>query len=448
MRVRDSENTRSKDGKTSGLPSEPSSSSSPRRRASGTMEEEPQAEEQPTDPRDETETVGPGAEDEEEELAEASSPSWRKTRRDRRDSDSDSSLKAVEDLQLWEQQEESLPEVLPPEVLGWLLLRRSNLSQQERLSVQAAARNSLKVDDIERALRSMEDELSMDPHRAAARHDPRRRTYWMEEDGQWSLLLGDSEDLDEIAESGSTMFVGDRLPSQVYQDPNAMAWYQGQDDWSASAEDSSWWGESSWDEASWWSDPLQLDVLSMEEQKEVDEAFAVAEQKARTFIQARQAVKARNLSRGFYSYNPGSKGGSFKGKGKSKGKSKGHGKNRSPAPPMPTTFAASSEDPQGFLGAAVGDPSYTGCFICGDKSHDFRSCPKRSTARAGKGSRGGHVHFVDAQVSMWQTHASWMTARRSWPSRRSTLIRPPPGSSRPSLRTPGLCRMMSLQAMQ
>ncbi|CAE7347134.1 RE1 [Symbiodinium sp. KB8] len=398
VRVRGSENPRSKDGKPAGLLSEPSSSSSPRRRASGTMEEEPQAEEQPTEQRDETETVGPGADDEEEELADASSPSWRRKRRDRRDSDSDSSLKAVEDLQLWEQQEESLPEVLPPEVLGWLLLRRSNLSQQERLSVQAAARNSLKVDDIERALRSMEDELSMDPHRAAARRDPRRRTYWMEEDGQWSLLLGDPEDLDEIAESGSTMFVGDRLPSQVYQDPSAIAWYQGQDDWNASADDSSWWGESSWDEASWWSDPLELDALSMEEQKEVDEAFAVAEQKARTFVQARQAVKARNLSRGFYSYNPGSKSGSFKGKGKGKGKSKGHGKNRPHAPPMPTTFAASSEDPQGFLGAAVGDPSYTGCFICGDKSHDFRSCPKRSTARAGKGSRGGHVHFVDAQV--------------------------------------------------
>ena len=138
-------------------------------------------------------------------------------------------------------------------------------------------------------------------------------------------------------------------------------------------------------------------ALSLEEQKEVDEAFAAAEQKARTFVQARQAVKARNLSRGFYNYNPSSKGGSFKGKGKSKGKSKGHGKSKQSMPPMPTTFAA-SEDPQGFLGAAVGDPSYTGCFICGDKAHDFRSCPKRSTARAGKGARGGHVNFVDAQV--------------------------------------------------
>ena len=62
--------------------------------------------------------------------------------------------KALEDLYMWQEQEESLPEVLPPEVLGWLLLRRSNITHQERLSVQAAAGNSLRIDDIEKALRS------------------------------------------------------------------------------------------------------------------------------------------------------------------------------------------------------------------------------------------------------------------------------------------------------
>ena len=260
VRVRGSEAYSSKDGKPSASRSEPSSSSSPRRRASGTMEEEPQAEEQPADARDETETVGPEEDEgDEEELATHDSPSsWRRKKKERRDrdSDSDSSLKAVEDLRLWEQQEEALPEVLPPEVLGWLLLRRSNLSQQERLSVQGAARNSLKVDDIERALRSMEDELSMDPQRAATRRDPRRRTYWMEEDGQWSLLLGDPADLDEIAETGSTMFVGDRLPSQVYQDPTAAAWHQGHpDEWNSSMDDTAWWGEHGWEDDSWWSEP-------------------------------------------------------------------------------------------------------------------------------------------------------------------------------------------------
>ena len=53
---------------------------------------------------------------------------------------------------------------------------------------------------------------------------------------------------------------------------------------------------------------------------------------------------------------------------------------------------------EGFLGAAVGDPSYTGCFICGDKGHDFRSCPKRSSGKGSKGKKGGQVHFVDAMV--------------------------------------------------
>ena len=94
---------------------------------------------------------------------------------------------------MWQEQEESLPEVLPPEVLGWLLLRRSNITHQERLSVQAAAGNSLRIDDIEKALRSMEDELvHSDQQRMGPRRDVRRRS--MEEDGQWSLMLGDPAD--------------------------------------------------------------------------------------------------------------------------------------------------------------------------------------------------------------------------------------------------------------
>ena len=327
----------------------------------------------------------------------AESPEWRRKRRTRRDSDSDTSVKALEDLQLWQEQEEHLPEVLPPEVLGWLLLRRSNLSHQERLSVQAAASNSLRMDDVEKALRSMEDELvHADEGRSGPRRDPRRRTYWVEEDGQWSLLVGDPSELDELVEAGSAMYVGDRLPPQVYQDPE-LAWYQQHaDEWQPGGDENGWWGESGWNETTWWTDPHEHEELSPEEQKEVDEAFAAAEQKVRGFVQARQAIKARNLSRGFYSYNPSAKGGAFKGKGKGKSKGKGPGKSKAPSPSSPTTFAH-TEDPGGFLGAAVGDP-YSGCFICGDKSHDFRSCPKRATARSGKGSRGGQVHFVDAQV--------------------------------------------------
>ena len=42
-------------------------------------------------------------------------------------------------------------QVLPDEVLCWLLLRRANLSAQSRLSVQASVANSLKFDAVERA---------------------------------------------------------------------------------------------------------------------------------------------------------------------------------------------------------------------------------------------------------------------------------------------------------
>ena len=114
---------------------------------------------------------------------------------------------------------------------------------------------------------------------------------------------------------------------------------------------------------------------------------AVAEQKARAargFVQARQAIKARNLSRGFYSFyshSPGSKSGV---QGQMKAKRKRVWKaQRSQLFDLYDLFVA-SEDPGGFLGAAVGDPSYSGRFICGDKSHDFRSCPKRNSARSGK----------------------------------------------------------------
>ena len=62
--------------------------------------------------------------------------------------------------------------------------------------------------------------------------------------------------------------------------------------------------------------------LRPEEQKEVDEAFAVAEPKMRNFVQARQPVKARNLSRGFYPFSPHSKRGAFK--EKEKGKPRAH----------------------------------------------------------------------------------------------------------------------------
>ena len=363
--------------------SSPSAPSSPTRRASMETETEPHAEDD-----DDRETEMPEEpRDDEPELKEDGG-SWRR-RRGRKESDSDDSIRALEDIQMWDAQEEHLPEVLPSEVLGWLMLRRAGLTSQQRLSVQAAAGNSLRLEAIEKALRGMEEELIVPDHQGKGSRDHgRRRNFWVEEAGQWSLVMSDSTELEDALENAETFFVGDRLPAQACQESSAL-WSSG-DGWQEADQwSSSWWssgeGGDPWGEDAWWNEEPALSDLSPDEQKEVDEAFAVAESKMRNFMQARQAVPARNLSRGFYPFAPHSKGSGPKGK-KGKGKSKGK------------SSPASSFVTEGFLGAAVGDAAYTGCFICGDKGHDFRSCPKRSSSKGRQGKKGGQVNFVDGMV--------------------------------------------------
>ena len=126
----------------------------------------------------------------------------------------------------------------------------------------------------------------------------------MEEAGEWSLILGDQTELDDAVEANEVMYVGNRLPPQVYQDEYAMAldeWQNGEDAWWNSQDGS---GLPQWDDAAWWHWDEYEDLLTPEEHKEVDEAYALALSKVRNFVQARQAVKARNLSRGFYPFAP------------------------------------------------------------------------------------------------------------------------------------------------
>ncbi|CAE7435688.1 unnamed protein product [Symbiodinium sp. CCMP2592] len=288
---------------------------SPQRRASNQTEEEPHAE-QPAggSAEDETETVGPAA-------AESPTRSWprRKGRRESA-SDSDTSAKALEDLSIWE----------------------------ARLSVQSAAGNSLKLEDIEKALRGMEDELigQETMGRGHQKGDYRRRTYWVEEAGEWSLIL-DSAEIEESVENGETIYIGTRLPPQVYP----AAQYSGEE---SPSSDNVWWSNqdneasaAGWEDTSWWNWEDYEDLLTPEEH-------------------TRQAVKARNLSRGFYPFAP---------QNKSIGKGR-KGKGKIPKGKGPSSMASSSSTPvmanaddSGFLGAAVGQPGYTGCFICGAKDH-------------------------------------------------------------------------------
>ena len=114
--------------------------------------------------------------------------------------------------------------------------------------------------------------------------------------------------------------------------------------------------------------------------------------KLRSFVDARKAVKARHLSRGFYPFSPGAKGfrkGKHKGKGKGFGSSKGKMSKGSTSPSSPST---SLNIPilmtEGSAYAiAPGQPGYSGCFIRGDRLRHFRDCSKRSSKRSSKGSR-------------------------------------------------------------
>ena len=89
---------------------------------------------------------------------------------------------------------------------------------------------------------------------------------------------------------------------------------------------------------SWNHSRTELQELTSEQQREIEEASSAAEAKVRSFTQARQAVEAKSLSRGFYPFAPHLKG--KKGKGKRFGKSKGNSKSKMtsmssrPSPPV------------------------------------------------------------------------------------------------------------------
>ncbi|CAE7907904.1 bacA, partial [Symbiodinium necroappetens] len=325
------------------------------------FEEEPQGE----DDADEGETVGPPEDDRDELLADEKD----------KESDSDDSTRALEDLALWERYDETLPDVLPSEVLGWLLLRRSGISHQASLAVQSAASNSLRLDDVEKSLRAMEDEIlgqELRPrggHGSGGKGGNRPRTYWVEENGEWAMWLGESGDLDELFDGGEIHYVGKKLPSQVHPEPYVSSdyyedwtyynseWGPYYDEWEAEDFASSWWYED----------------LPPEQHKELEEAYALLDQKARNFVEARQAVKERAMARLLL--------------------------HRLPQCLLATSgMGSSGDDGSGFLGAAVGDAGYTGCFICGNKNHDFRHCPKRQN----KGSNKGAVHFASDVGTIYQ----------------------------------------------
>ena len=107
--------------------------------------------------------------------------SWHGRSWSRRDED-ESSEEEEPDTLTWAGLEIADQEVLPSEILGWILLRRAGLSAGARLMVLAAAHNSLRFEDVEKALRDQQEELLMTEGYNRRNSPHHKRTYWLEED--------------------------------------------------------------------------------------------------------------------------------------------------------------------------------------------------------------------------------------------------------------------------
>ena len=231
---------------------------------------------------------------------------------DRDDSSEDENF---EDDLTWADLENTEVEVLPQEVLGWILLRRAGLSASARLSVQAAAHNSLRFDDVERALRDQQEELLMSEAQAHKHAGP-RRMYWVEDGDNWGLIADSAIDEDALA-TEEIHWTAAPPPMQSAPEPFAdddtfydgmYEWTYWNDEWHAQLEDGSFVAYS--DMKPW----LEVEDIAYEDAalgKELHDLYMAIDQKVRTFREAKQAVYQKGKNRGY-----------FKPKGSSKGKGK------------------------------------------------------------------------------------------------------------------------------
>lgn len=317
----------------------------------------------------------------------------------RHESDGSDGYESEDDL-LWADLEADEVEVVPSEILGWLLLRRSGLPASSRLSVLAATHNSIRFEDVERALRDQSDELLMAEHQHQSGRGPNRRTYWIEQNDQWGLL---AEDLDEEQINmeqvhwldqppGAYLATGDEAEDDfAYQVENwyndgLYDWVCWGDEWFAQVDDGSY---VAYHDLKPW---LELDEIAYHDPnlgKELSDIYAGFESKVRSFKEARSAVKQKGKSRGYFSKGP------PKGKGKfGKGFSQ-KGSVMMTQPFSNTGYSKGSSSSSSNGPQKPGQPGYKGCFICGDKQHDFRSCPKRNSSGKGSQKGGKPIYMVE-----------------------------------------------------
>lgn len=186
------------------------------------------------------------------------------------------------------------------------------------------------------------------------------------------------------------MWVGSCLPDEVYlhdehehEHEDSCSWVsclpEGQelhwewqdDDFYASDNQGVFW---SWAETKTWLDCQDCLLAQPSEATQNQEIFATFEHKMRT--SRRLALNtAKHLARGYYPMSM------FKGKGKGRGSGfpKGKGSFQTKGKGSPSLSAALTVTGKG---ASCSGPQKPGCFICGSKEHDFRTCPERGVQPA------------------------------------------------------------------
>ena len=255
-------------------------------------------------------------------------------------------------------------------------MRRSGLPSAAKLSIQAAAGNSLKFSDVERAMRQQEDEL-MAQERQRQTSRP-QRSYWVESEGQWGLFMQDFDEHELPTDDQVHWLEADRVhdlwgtpeesdfdhDSQImYSDGFEWHWYD--DDWSTQLASGEW---IAYSDMKPWLDIDDVAVSDPGAAKELQELFVAFDSKVRSFKEAREAVYQKGKNRGFFKGS--------KPKGRGKGSTKGKKSSGSPV------YSLQGSTGKGKGTNPVLKPGYTGCFICADKGHDFRHCPKRNQSSA------------------------------------------------------------------
>ena len=96
--------------------------------------------------------------------------------------------------------------------------------------------------------------------------------------------------------------------------------------------------------------------------------------KVRTFKESWQLMAARDTARGYFPLSE-EEGGRY-----GKGNSKGRAHHSSPTS-SGTSLAVQGKSIKDHRSQRPGNPTYTGCFVCGSKDHDYRACPKRGAGK-------------------------------------------------------------------